>query len=300
VADIAIDYELLNQLGKDLETLKYRISDARTSNHNFSTADVGGPYIPLVMEHCYQVWGGAFKHAWDLLESLSSTYTGVAQQWFEQDAGYAATANEQAAGFTHSMWEMKKSAYDNWQKLSHTYVTVHGFDDNGNPYDKQVPLADPNTPPEAPGQEPTSYTFAGPDGSQHTTTSTYDADGNLTSSDSTVTDGNGGLSYHEHTSFGDNGSYNLSVENPDGSKSTETVTGNADGTGTKVDVITGSDGKTTTTTYTGTGVNGPDPTWTQFGDTKGDDSDPHTQSGGVTGSGGGSGGEGSKGRPQDD
>lgn len=143
--DIVIDYELLNQLGKDTETLKHKISDARTANHYYPPNEVGAD-ASISIDWYYQAWGGAFKHAWDLLESLSSTYTSVAQQWFDQDAGYAATGNEQAAGFTHSMWEMKKSAYDNWNKLSHTFVTIHGFDDNGNPYEKQVPLADPNKP----------------------------------------------------------------------------------------------------------------------------------------------------------
>lgn len=259
--DIVIDYELLNQLGKDTETLKNKISDARLKDHHYSVNEAGGAAPDIGFY--YTMWSGAFKHAWDLLESLSGTYTTVAQQWFDQDAGYAATANEQAAGFTHSMWEMQKSAYDNWQKLSHTMVTIHGFDDNGNPYEMQVPLADPNKPPPAPGAEPTGYSYTAGDGSQHNTTSHYDADGNLTSNDTTVTDGGGGLSYHEHTDFGDNGSYTSTVNHPDGTNSTETVTGNADGTGTKTDTYTDGDGKTTTTTYTGTGVNGPNPTWTE-------------------------------------
>lgn len=265
MADIVIDYELLNQLGKDTDTLKHKISDARTSNHHYAPNDVG-PDASFMIDMYYHAWSGAFKHAWNLLESLSNTYTSVAKQWFDQDAGYAATANEQAAGFTHSMWEMKKSAYDSWQRLSHTYVTVHGFDDNGNPYEKQVPLADPNQPPEAPGAEPDGYHYTAADGSTHNTTSTYDSNGNLTSNDTVVTDGNGGLSYHEHTTFGDNGSYTSTVEHPDGTKTTETVTGNADGTGTKTDVTVDSDGTTTTETWTGTGVNGANPNWTKNDD----------------------------------
>ncbi|MBY8883090.1 hypothetical protein [Actinacidiphila acidipaludis] len=282
MADIVIDYELLNQLGKDTDTLKHKISDARTAKHDYSPNDVG-PDASFMIEEYYGAWSGAFKHAWNLLESLSNTYTSVARHWFDQDAGYAATANEQAAGFTHSIWEMKKSAYDNWLKLSHTYVTVHGFDDNGNPYEKQVPLADPDKPPEAPGQAPTGYSFTASDGSTHNTTSTYDADGNLTSNDTVITDGSGGMSYHEHSTFGDNGSYTTTVEHPDGTKTTETVTGNANGSGTKVDTYTDTDGKTTTTTWTGTGVNGSNPQWTE--DKKpGDDRPPQ---GGGNGAGGG-------------
>jgi hypothetical protein len=282
VPDIVIDYELLNTLGKDTETLKNKVSDARIKDHNFSVSEAGTAAGDIAFYH--SMWSGAFKHAWDLLESLSKTYTGVAQQWFDQDAGYAATANEQAAGFVHSMWNMKKQAYDNWQRLSHIYVTIHGFDDNGNPYEKQVPLADPNKPPEAPGTEPTQYSYTASDGSQHTTTSTYDGSGNLTSNDTTVSDGAGGMSYHEHTDFGDNGSYTSTVNHPDGSKTVETVTGDEHGIGTKTDTVTDADGKTTTTTYTGTGVNTKDPTWT--------DTTPHKDDGGGNGGGNGGGGGG--------
>jgi hypothetical protein len=284
VPDIVIDYELLNTLGRQTDTLKHKISDARTGKHDYSPDQVG-PDAAFMIEEYYQAWSGAFKHAWNLLESLSNTYTGVAQQWFEQDAGYAATANEQAAGFTHALWAMQKSAYDNWVKLSHTYVTVHGFDDNGNPYEKQVPLADPDNPPPQPGTEPNGYHFTSADGSTQDTTSTYDSNGNLTSNDTTITDGNGGLKYHEQTSFGDHGSYTTNVTNPDGSTSTETVVGNPDGTGTKTDVTTDPDGKTTTTTFTGTGVDGSDPQWTKV-------DDPSSHSGSNPGPGGGGGGGG--------
>jgi hypothetical protein len=261
VPDIAIDYELLHHLGQTTDTLKNKLDDARRSSHVYAASEVGEAEFAIAM--FYDAWKSAFKNAGTLLESLSQTYTGVAQQWFEQDAQYAATANEQAAGFTHSMWEMQKSAYDNWQKLSHTYETVHGFDKNGNPYEKQVPLADPNNPPPAPGAEPHGYQYIGPDGSLQNTTTTYDANGNVKSSDTTVTDGNGGFGYHEHTEFGDNGGYVSTVNHTDGTTTVESVTGNSDGTGTKTDVYTDANGKTTTTTYTGTGVNGPNPTWTQ-------------------------------------
>jgi hypothetical protein len=260
--DIVIDYELLNQLGKDTDTLKHKVSDARTGDHNYSENEIGR--VTWVVSLYYQAWSGAFKHAWDLLESLSGTYTAVAQQWFDQDAAYAATANEQAQGFTHAIWSMKKQAYDNWQKLSHEPITVHGFDKNGNPYEIQTTIADPDKPPEAPGDEPQHYEFTSADGSEHSTTSTYDSDGKLTSNDTYVTDGDGGMSYHEHTAFGDNGSYTSTVNHPDGSTTVETVHGNSDGTGTRTDVYTGPDGETTTTTYTGTGVGGdhPNPVWT--------------------------------------
>lgn len=269
MADIVIDYELLYQLGRDTDALKLRVSDARTTNHNYSPDEVGAN-ASFWIGFYYKQWSGAFQHAWDLLEALSSTYTGVAQQWFDQDAGYAATANEQAAGFTHSMWQMEQSAYDNWKKLSETFVTVHGYDENGNPYEMQVPLADPNAPPDKPGAEPTGYDYTAPDGSTHHTTTTYDADGNLTSNDTVVKNSDGQLSYHEHSTFGDNGSYSTSVTHADGTTTTQTVTANEDGTGTRTDVTVGTDGSTSTTTYTGTGLDTANPVWDE-NDPAGDD-----------------------------
>ncbi|SEO08693.1 hypothetical protein [Actinacidiphila rubida] len=270
MADIVIDYELLNQLGKDTDTLKNKVSDARQANHYYPPNEVGAD-ASLGIDWYYQAWKGAFKHAWDLLESLSGTYTTVAQQWFDQDAQYAAVGNEQALGFEHAIWNMHKMEYDSWKKLSETYVTVHGFDDNGNPYEKQVPLADPDKPPADPGAEPTTYTYTASDGSKHTTTNTYDANGNLTGSNTTISDGQGGMSYHENTTFGDNGSYNSTVNHSDGSTTVEEVHGNADGTGTRTDTTTDADGKKTVTVYTGTGVNGADPQWTKKDDSNNGD-----------------------------
>jgi hypothetical protein len=267
VADLAIDYELLHQLAQETDALKNKLSDTRKQNHTYGESLVG-PDASLMIDEYYDAWSDAFRRAEHLLESLSGTYNSVAQQWFEQDAQYATVANEQAAGFTHNMWAMKKSAHDSWQKLSQTYVPGIGFDTNGNVITTQVPLADPHQAPEDPGQEPHGYTSA--DGSQNTT-SVYDSNGNLTSNDTTITDGNGGFTYHEHTQLGENGSYTNTVNGPDGSTTIATIQGNPDGTGTKTVETTDPDGKKQTTTYTGTGVNGSDPSWTQV-DTTGDQS----------------------------
>ncbi len=261
--DIVIDYELLHRLGQQTDTLKHKISDARTGKHDYSVAEVGTEEVSYALGDYYDSWSSAFNHAWDVLESLSNTYTQVAQQWFDQDAGYASTANEQAAGFSRSIWEMKKSAYDGWKKLSQTYVPSHGYDENGNPYDIMVPLADPNKPPADPGAAPDGYHYTASDGSKHDTTSTYDSDGNLKSNDTTVTDGGGGFSYHEHTDFGANGSYTTVINHADGSKTTDTVVGSPDGSGTRTTVTVNSDGSTDTTTYTGTGLNTAQPDWTK-------------------------------------
>lgn len=260
--DIAIDYELLHQLGRETEVLHHRIDEARKENHHYRDDEVGREAAPAV-SYYYQRWNAAFKNAGDLLDSLSKTYTSVAQQWFDQDAAYAAVANEEAAGIEHASWEMRKSAYDNWKKLSETYVTVHGYDENGHPYERRVPLADPGHPPESPGEEPTGYSYTAGDGSEHITKSTYDGNGNLTSTDTIVHNHDGGLSYHETTTFNGNGGYTVEVIHADGSTTSQAVTENGDGTGTRTDVYTGPNGETTTKTYTGQGLDGDNPVWTE-------------------------------------
>ena len=274
--DIVIDYELLHQLGRDTHTFKERLDDARNTRIDYAQGELDWQ-VEMAIQGYYNRWKGAFKNAGDLLEKLSKTYTSVAQQWFDQDGRYAAQASEQTAGFIHSEWESKKAAHDNWEKLSHTYVPVHGYDDNGNPYEMQVPLADPNAPPQAPGNEPVSYEYTSPDGSQHhTTTTTYNSDGTVEAQDTTVTDGDG-LSYHEHTVFGANNSHTSTVDHPDGSSTVDTVTGNADGSGTRTTTTTDADGKATTSTYTGTGLGTENESWTEN----------KTQNGGGGGGGGG-------------
>jgi len=260
VPDIAINYELLHNLGQQTESLKNRLSDVRQGQHNFDPM-AAGTEAGNAINRFYQVWNDAFKHAWNLLESLSTTYTTVAQQWFDQDAGFAATADQQALGFQHSMWQATKSEYDNWKKLSQTPFTNYGFDDEGNPYPIQTTLADPNSPPPRPGPEPTQWSISSVGFSQQTT-SAYNSSGALTATDAVISDDNG-FTYHEHTIFGDNGSYTSAVTTSDGTKITDTANGNPDGTGTRTVTTVDSTGKTTVQTYSGTGVNGSSPTWTE-------------------------------------
>ena len=264
--DIAINYELLNQLGKQTEQLRGRLSDALAAP---LLGDAGNTLANSAIGVFNDAWGSAFQNAGSVLESLSSTYTMVAQQWFDQDASYSATANEQAAGFHHAAWQMDKDAFDAWQQ------------DNKN----QPP--DPNNPaPPDPGPEPTSWSVTGPDGSVHTTSTTYDADGNITSADTTITDGTGGMQYHEHTSFGANGSSQTVADNTDGSTVTDTVNGNADGTGTRTVTTTDPQGNTTTQSYTGTGIGSQSPVWTPVDTGQGNDGSG-TTSGSTSNPGGG-------------
>ncbi|SNX88346.1 hypothetical protein SAMN06272735_8787 [Streptomyces sp. TLI_55] len=269
--DVAFDYELLNTLAKDTDRLHDQLGDGRLLGRGFYDSAALGAGFKAV-NHFFFQWGGPFANAQDLLKSLSETYRFVAQRMFEQDAGYAASAAVQAQGFMHSNWKMKKDSYDAWKDLTGQSITVHAWDDKGHEYLKEQKLADPNAPdaPPPPGYEPTLYDYIHDDGEgtdnvHHSAQVTYDSDGKVTSTDSTVDDGDGGLKYHEHTDYGANGSYTTTITHTDGSKTVIEVHGNENGTGTRNITNTDKDGKTTdTSSWSGTGLGGdhPDPKWT--------------------------------------
>lgn len=288
--DVAIDYELLNQLANDTDVLKDRLADSRLfGRESFYDAGSMGGAFPAV-NHFFLAWLSPWENARTLLESLSGTYKVAALKMFEMDASLATQANVQAANFYHSMWEMNKKAYDDWKKLSETTILVHAWDKNGNEYLKQQRLADPNDPnaPKPPGYEPTGYEYTHDDGDgtnnvHNSSQTTYDSDGKLKSSDTTIDDGDGGLKYQEHTDYGDNNSYTTTITHTDGSKTVIEVQGDANGNGTRNVTNTDKDGKTTdTSSYSGSGLNTTDPKWTNNdpdatdtdGDGKNDKNDP--------------------------
>ncbi|MFE9611761.1 hypothetical protein [Streptomyces sp. NPDC006012] len=267
--DVAIDYELLRQLAADTERLKDQLGDSRLMGHAFyNKGDLGGAYGAA--NYFLFQWTGPWENARKLLESLGATYKGAAEKWFETDASYAAQANVQAAGWYHSAWEMKKEAYDSWKWMTEQEMLVHGWDENGNPYLKKQKLADPNDPnaPKPPGYEPTGYEYThdgdGTDKVHNSTQNTYDSDGKLKATDTTIDDMGGGLSYHEHTDHWDDNSYTTTVTHTDGSTTVIEVHGDGKGNGTKNVTNTDKDGKTVDkSSYSGTGLKeGQDPKWT--------------------------------------
>ncbi|MFI9834804.1 hypothetical protein ACIHIX_44845 [Streptomyces sp. NPDC051913] len=290
--DLVIDYELLNTLAKDTERLKEQLADSRLLGRGdfFHKDDLGGAFGAVNM--FLLQWTGPFDNAKELLEALSQTYKFAAQKMFETDAKMAGDANAQALGWKHSLWDMNKKAYEDWKKLTGETILIHAWDKNGHEYLKQVRLADPDAKdaPAPPGPEPTDTDAHnddfgdGTNNYNHTTHVTYDSEGHVTSSDTTIDDGPGGLTYHEHTDTGANGSYTTTVTHTDGSKTVVEVHGSENGSGTKNVTETDKDGKTTSTSsYTGSGVNTDNPQWTNTdpdatdvdGDGKDDKSDPN-------------------------
>ncbi|PWI15315.1 hypothetical protein DI272_14920 [Streptomyces sp. Act143] len=292
--DVVFDYELLNTLAKDMDRAQDQLADSRLLGRGnfFDEAALGDGF--KAVNHFLFDWIGPFENARELLKSLGETYRFVAQRMFEQDAGYAASATAQQQGLMHNAWKMNKDSYEFWKWLTEHSITVHAWDDKGHEYLKEQKLADPNAPdaPRPPGYEPTLYDYThdgdGTDNLHHEAHLTYDSDGKVTSTDTTIDDGEGGLKYHEHTDYGPNNSYTTTITHSDGSKTVIEVHGNTDGTGTRDITNTDKDGKTTdTSSWTGTGLGGdhPDPKWTNKdpdatdtdGDGKDDKSDGGTQ-----------------------
>ncbi|MFF4836418.1 hypothetical protein [Streptomyces sp. NPDC001315] len=260
--DVAIDYELLRQLAADTERLKDQLADSRLMGHEsfYSKRELGGAFghVNLFLLH----WSGPWENARELLESLSGTYKVASQKWFELDASFATQANVQAAAWYHSAWDMNKKAYDSWKWLTEHSITVHAWDKNGHEYTKQQMLADPNDPnaPKPPGLEPGGYEYYhdgdGTNKVHNSTQATFDSDGKVKSSDTTIDDMGGGLSYHEHTDHWDDNNYTTTITHTDGSKTVIEVHGDGNGNGSKIVTNTDKDGKTVdVSSYTGSGLN---------------------------------------------
>ncbi|WP_420036482.1 hypothetical protein ACN2WE_33490 [Streptomyces sp. cg28] len=291
--DVAIDYELLRQLAADTDRLKDQLADSRLMGRGtfFHKEELGGAFAQV--NHFMWQWMGPWANAQKLLESLSGTYQAASQRWFELDASFAGQANIQAAAWYHSAWDMQKKAYDDWKKLSGETILVHAWDEHGNEYLKQQRLADPNDPnaPKPPGYEPDGYEYIhdgdGTDKVHNSTQTTYDSEGHLKSTDTTIDDMGGGLTYHEHTDHWDDHNYTTTVTHSDGSKTVIEVHGDTHGNGSKIVTDTDKDGKTVDqSSYTGTGLlEGQDPKWTNNNpdatDTDGDGEDDKNDPGGT-------------------
>ncbi|WP_405655252.1 hypothetical protein [Streptomyces sp. NBC_00019] len=288
--DVAIDYELLRQLAADTKRLQDQLADSRLMGREsfFSRAELGGAYGSA--NFFLLKWTGPWENARELLESLSGTYKYASEKWFELDASFATQANTLAAYWYHNHWDMNKKAYDNWKKLSGETILVHAWDEHGNEYLKQQRLADPNDPnaPKDPGIEPSGFEYYhdgdGTNKVHNSTQTTFDSDGHMKSSDTTIDDMNGGLKYHEHTDHWDDNSYTTTVTHLDGSKTVIEVHGDDNGNGTRNVTNIDKDGKTVdSSSYTGSGLK-TDPKWTNNDpdatDTDGDGKDDKNDPGG--------------------
>jgi hypothetical protein len=237
MADISIDYELLYRLAAQMYTLRDRLDRTRQADHSFAPSEIGPrPQTAEALTDYYGAWHKAFERALKVMTELATTFEAVGKAWYDQDASFASGAHQQAAQSQTQEWQSRKDAFQRWQQLSQQSVTLQYYDDKGVLHEKQLPLVDPDKPPQDPGARPTRYETTRPDGSVLTTDYVYYGD-RLKVSSTTITNGDS-LTYRESTTFSDNNGYSTAIWHPDGSM-------------TRIDVIAQPDGSATRTVANG-------------------------------------------------
>ncbi|WP_404815240.1 hypothetical protein [Streptomyces thermolineatus] len=261
--DIAVDYELLNQVAKKARSLKDQVQHARESKQDYSVAEVGSG-VPYAIRAYYSVWKGSFKRSEEKLEKLANLYEGVARGWADWDFGLAGEASKQEASLSSDLYRTQKEIWDKWQEQ----VRAGNVDPD-----------DPRAPKPPQGERPSKWTTSDGRGNSTTTTYEYGADGKPTKITTEVRTSSG-LTSKDVTNYHPDGTYDSSATDVYGNVTTTTgkaVTTETDGrkitddsfksvtkapgdggesttTGTSHSVYnTGTGHRDTTTTYTRTG-----------------------------------------------
>ncbi|MFE4588555.1 hypothetical protein [Streptomyces laurentii] len=238
--DIAVDYELLNQVAQKARSLKDQVQHARESKQDYSDAEVGDG-VPTAIRAYYGIWKGSFKRSEEKLEKLANLYEGVARGWADWDFGLAGEASKQEASLAADLYKTQKEIWDKWQEQ----VRAGNADPN-----------DPHAPKPPEGDRPTSWTTSDGNGNSTTTTYEYGADGKPTKITTTVTTSTG-LTSKDVTNYHADGTYDSSATDVYGNVTTTTgksVTTETDEHKTTDDTFEsvtkapGDDGGTSTTT----------------------------------------------------
>ncbi|MEU9608297.1 hypothetical protein [Streptomyces sp. NPDC048057] len=242
VPDIAVDYELLNEVAQKAGSLKTQVTEARDKAPDLADHDIGSPVARIALRGYYLRWSSAFKRSEEKLEKLQELYDGVAKRWASWDFRLAADANKQAAAIAADHWAGQKAIYDNWQQLV------------------REGKVDPNDPdaPKDPGERPSTWTSTDGAGNSTTTTYTYGPDGKPQSITTTVTTASG-LTSTETTTYRPDGSYT--------SKSTDVYGNVTESNGTTTTTQTGPDSKTTVNEFSSTTTGKDDAKTTTSGST---------------------------------
>jgi hypothetical protein len=283
VADLVIDYQLLNDAASQLDALKTEIDDINdadtmdgyvpvANNGQVDTADLGPGNLPTSLWNFYWNWQSPLSNATKQVQQLAATFRGVAQTFFDADASQVAAVNSGLAQSAVRNYPSEYAAYQKqlaqWEKLPDPNH-VQTYDENGNIITTSVPK------PTAPVDPGSTY-----DGSAGVTTSVTtngkDDSGNPLVTSETTTYTVDGMTYTETTTFGaDKGDVDghptqdstQTIQHQDGSKDVITTTNNLDGSSTSTDVNTGSDGSSTTSTTNTTVTNHGDGTSTMVSTT---------------------------------
>jgi len=289
VADLVLDYALLHQLAGSMRELKSKIKtdvDAGSrraivtkAGHTVTSGEVGNSSVYLALSSFFAACHAPFNDAMDLLDKLADNFDGIAKAFFDVDADFAGKVNTARLQARIAQWQADTAAYNHYLQIKDKSVSYQYYDEHGHLQTAKIPLWDPTQPgPANPGAMPTAIDGTSTVGSNHTTATTTDANGNILSETTTVNSGDG-LSYTETTNYtyhDTNGDgkpdyvdYSSTITHSDGSTETISKQTNAadgsyvitdktgDGTSTSTvtpkpnggshDVTVGTDGATTTT-----------------------------------------------------
>jgi hypothetical protein len=131
MADLVISYQALNNAATQLTNIESE-SDAidkamqigegtRTnisagyipsSSGSMSPYTLGPGNLPSAMSDFYRAWADPFHNALDQLKQLASTFTGVAQAWFDADATQAAGINSDLAQSNLTNYDAELAQYN--------------------------------------------------------------------------------------------------------------------------------------------------------------------------------------------
>ena len=289
MADLVLDYALLHQLAGSMRELKAKIKTdvdvgsrraiVTKNGTTVSSAEVGNSSVYAALSAFFYACHSPFNDAMELLDKLADNFDGIAKAFFDVDADFAGKVNTARLQARIAQWQADTAGYNHYLEIKDKSVSYQYYDEHGNRQTATIPLWDPNQPaPAPPGAMPTAIDGTAPVGSNHTTATTTDANGNILSETTTVNSGDG-LTYTETTNYtyhDSNGDgkpdyvdYSSTITHSDGSSETITKTTNpsdgsyvvtdktGDGTSTSTitpkpnggshDVTVGTDGSTTTT-----------------------------------------------------
>ncbi|MFE7317590.1 hypothetical protein ACFU7T_31470 [Streptomyces sp. NPDC057555] len=250
VPDIAVDYELLNDVSQKAKTLKDQVKQARESRQSYSVDEVGTTAAAVAIRKYYTVWSGAFKRSEEKLEKLGNLYSGVAQQWANWDFNLAKDASKQSASLAADLYKATSKEWNAWHDQVEKYKQEH----------PDWKPSDLPPEPEKPGERPHEWTADDGKGNTTTTTYEYGPDGEPTKVTTTVHT-NTGLTATDTTTYHPDGTYDATSTDVYGNvtttKGTSQVTETPDQKTSKDDftaVTKDPDGKESTTTGTTTTV----------------------------------------------
>ncbi|WP_405747232.1 hypothetical protein OG422_29205 [Streptomyces sp. NBC_01525] len=197
MSDIAVDYELLNDVARKAGKLKDEVHQARVKNKNYSVDDVGSRRAVTAIRSFYLTWQSAFKRSEGKLEKLKGQYEGVAKQWAELDFKLANDAAKQSASLSVDLHRTITEQWNAWHQAVEQYKKDH----------PDYKASDLPPEPERPGKRPSTWTTGDGKGNSTTTTYEYGADGKPSKITTKMTT-KSGLKASDTTTYHPDGTYN--------------------------------------------------------------------------------------------